>query len=126
MSKWCVMLLGALLALPAFAQQSTSTDKSVEVAKADTSDSYNVAPAKDFFAMPAVPRATPFPGPAAAMQDEAPGRLVPRYEAAFAFEYINVAPGGEFTNFNSFGGTGAFTINANRWLGLNAEVGSVQ
>ena len=128
MSKWCVLLLGALVALPALAQQTgntaTSSNQGVEVARAETSDSFNVAPPKHFFAVPApAPRNTPFPGPTPAAVEEAPGRLVPRWEVAIAFEYINVNPRGDFPNFNALGGTGEVAYNANRWLGLVLEGG---
>jgi len=81
MSKWCLtVVVGALLALPSFAKHKnsgvedgipTATDAAAK--SADASDAVNVAPAPDFFAMPAMPRATPFPGPTPT-PDEPPGR----------------------------------------------------
>jgi len=131
MGKWCVVVvMSALLALPGFAQQKSSNGEensttAAEAAKpAAESDAINVAPAHNFFAMPAPPRATPFPGPAAtASTEEAPGRLVPRYELAGMYAYTNFMPGDPFDHFNSHGGTGSFAVNANRWLGLTVEVG---
>jgi outer membrane protein OmpA-like peptidoglycan-associated protein len=131
MSKWCVaVVLGALLALPSFAQQKNlgleeGAAPADDAAKTTTeSNAVNVAPAHNFFALPDAPRprATPFPGPAAAL-DEAPGRLVPRYELAIVYEYINFMPGDPFSNFNNHGAAGSFAVNANRWLGLTLEVG---
>jgi outer membrane protein OmpA-like peptidoglycan-associated protein len=131
MGKWCVVVvMGALLALPGLAQQKnsgaeeTSTNSSETAKPAAGSDAVNVAPAHNFFAMPATPRATPFPGPAAAAAlDEPPGRLVPRYELAVVYEYINFMPGDPFDHFNNHGAAGSFAVNANRWLGLTVEVG---
>ncbi len=134
MVKWCVVaVMGALLALPGFAQQKTSgAEESATVTTGAAkpvaeNNAVNVAPARNFFALPdaprPTPRATPFPGPSAAAMQEAPGRLVPRYELAFMYEYINFRPGDPFDDFNNHGGTGSFTFNANRWLGLTAEIG---
>src|SRR5260370_41002450 len=39
------------------------------------------------------------------------------------YDYINFAPGDPFANFNSHGGSGSFTYNASRWLGLTGEFG---
>src|ERR1700675_1944248 len=110
MSKWCLtVLVGALLALPSFAKHKnagvedgvTTTTETAEKSS-DASNAVNVAPAPDFFAMPAVPRATPFP--AAEPPAEEPGRLLPRYEIALMYQYINFRPGGPFSNFNNHGG----------------------
>jgi outer membrane protein OmpA-like peptidoglycan-associated protein len=130
MSKWCVSLVvGALLALPSFAQQkSTGADEAAPAAAetgaktTESTNAVNVAPARNIFALPAAPRPTPFPASTSA-SDEAPGRLVPRYEFAFMYQYINFRPGEPFNDFNNHGGTGSFTFNASRWLGLTAEVG---
>jgi outer membrane protein OmpA-like peptidoglycan-associated protein len=130
MSKWCLtVVVGALLALPSFAKhKNTGVEDGVPATTAtaektfDASNAVNVAPAPDFFAMPAAPRATPFPAAAQAPAEE-PGRVVPRYELAFMYEYINFRPGDPFRNFNNHGGTGSFTVNASRWIGLTAELG---
>src|ERR1700730_1471702 len=130
MSKWCVtVVVGALLALPSFAQQKSISAEDGAPTTAETAatapnatNAVNVAPARNFFALPDAPRPTPFPGPAAT-SDEAPGRLVPRYEIAMMYEYINFMPGDPFENFNNHGATGSFAFNANRWLGLTLEVG---
>ena len=130
MSKWCVtVMMGALLALPSFAQQrntgsgdgAAATTETAENAPAK-SDAFNVTPVRNIFAMPAVPRPTPFPR-AESARDEELGRQVPRYEVALMYQYINFMPGDPFSEFNNHGGTGSFTFNANRWLGLVAEVG---
>jgi len=132
MSKWCVWVLaGALLTLPGFAQQKISGSEDGTAANTEAAakspnaaEPVNVAPVRSFFALPDAPRPTPFPGPAPAPSlDEAPGRLVPRYEVAFMYEYINFRPGDPFEDFNNQGATGSFTFNANHWLGLNVEVG---
>lgn len=131
MGKWCVVVvISALLALPGLAQQKstgaedTSANSTEAPKPVATSDAVNVAPAHNFFAMPGTPRSTPFPGPAAAVAaDEPPGRLVPRYELAIVYEYVNFMPGDPFDNFNNHGALGSFAVNANRWLGLTVEVG---
>lgn len=133
MRKWGVVVgLCALLGLPLYAQQSGSETKDAVTAANDakaadaasTSDTENVVPYHSLFALPAAPRPRPTPFPAAdSSKDEAPGRLVPRYEIAGGFSYINFDPGGSFNNFSNKGGTGSFTYNANRWLGLTAELG---
>src|SRR5580704_2201442 len=128
MSKWCLtVVVSALLALPGFARhKSSSMEDGVTTATAektsDAGNAVNVAPAPDFFAMPAMPRATPFPA-AAQPPEEEPGRLVPRYELAFMYEYISFHPQDPFANFNNHGGTGSFTVNVSRHWGLTAEVG---
>jgi outer membrane protein OmpA-like peptidoglycan-associated protein len=135
MSKLCVIAVAsALLALPGFAQQkltgtgdaSATTAALAEKNAAKAPESTNAVPPRTFFALPEAPRPrpTPFPGPAAASTEQPPGRLVPRYEIAFVYQYINFMPGDPFNNFNNHGATGSFTINANRWLGLTMEVGA--
>src|SRR5713226_5987605 len=80
--------------------------------------------AKGVFALPATPRPAPFPGPAASAPDTRPaGQLLPRYEFAGMYDYINFAPGDPFANFNTHGGSGSFTYNASKWLGLTGELG---
>lgn len=138
MRNWCaIVVMSALLALPLCAQQNASTaSKSNDnpesttatgtAASAAASD-FNVAPApRTFFAMPsaAVPR------PADEMSDwlnnpwnrHAWGLLTPKYEIAGLFQYINFSPQ-SYNNFNNYGATGSFTYNANKWLGLTAEIG---
>jgi hypothetical protein len=50
--------------------------------------------------------------------------LLPRFELAGMYDYINFSPGGAFANFNNHGGSVSLTYNASRWLGLTAEVGT--
>jgi outer membrane protein OmpA-like peptidoglycan-associated protein len=124
-----------LLALPAWAQQkdaATSDDtnkneaaKSAPASPATSGAASVAAPSRNVFALPAAPRPTPFPGPAASgISDEAPGKMVPRYEVAGGYSYVNFHPGSPFQSFNSHGGTGSFTYNASRYLGLTAELGA--
>jgi outer membrane protein OmpA-like peptidoglycan-associated protein len=134
MRNWCAALaMSALLALPLCARQrnggagddttntATTAEKSATSSKA--AGSSKVVAAKGAFALPATPRPAPFPGPAAAPADtRAPGQLVPRLEFAGMYDYVNFAPGSPFANFNSHGGSGSFTYNASRWLGLTGEV----
>src|SRR6267378_3413128 len=138
MRKWCVFAaVGAIslsLAVPLSAQQKNNglseankaSDANAEKAPAAASaaPSFKVVPIKGAFALPAAPRATPFPGPAAASKDtRTPGRLVPKIELASMYQYVNFMPGAPFANFNTHGSTGSFTYNASRWIGLTAEFG---
>src|SRR5467141_4301934 len=130
MRKLCVaMMMIAFLALPLFAQQKSSgtndgnTGTAAEKsAPASASKNSGIVRVNRIFALPAAPRPTPFPGPAA--KDARPtGRLVPKFELAGMYDYINFAPGDPFANFNNHGAAGSFTYNASKWLGLTAEVG---
>jgi hypothetical protein len=134
MRRLCLtMLVGALLALPGWAQQGDdqtkakkSSDDTAAAAPA-TSDSNATPDASRSFAVPEPPRATPFPTPTPAASgtadDSTPGRLVPKYELAGMYSYINFNPGQAFANFNNNGGTGSFAYNFNKFLGLTAEAG---
>ena len=135
MRNWCAALaMSALLALPLCAQQkngragddttsaATTAEKSAPFSNA--AGSGKAVAAKGVFALPATPRPAPFPGPAAATPDtRPPGQLLPRYEFAGMYDYINFAPGDPFANFNTHGGSGSFTYNASKWLGLTGELG---
>ncbi len=136
MRNWCVtMVMGALFALPLCAQQKDvatagkvkGTAERTATAEATTSD-FSIAPASPtLFAMPAAAA----PEPADIFSDwannawnrHAWGRLTPKYEIAGLYQYLNFSPGEGFRNFGSQGASGAFTYNANDWLGLTAEIG---
>jgi hypothetical protein len=137
MRKWCATVaLGALLALPLCAQQkdastasnTNGTTDSTANANAVTSD-FSIAPASPtLFAMPAPKAAAADPADIFSDWDNNPwnrhawGLLTPRFELAGMFQYINFCPC-SFPNFNTFGATGSFTYNANKWLGFTAEIG---
>jgi outer membrane protein OmpA-like peptidoglycan-associated protein len=133
MRKSClVMAVCAFLALPLSAQQKSSgTSDANNGADAEKGAPASSAPQNSsivhmngIFALPAAPRPTPFPGPSAATKDtRAPGRVVPKFELAGMYDYINFAPGDPFANFNNHGAAGSFTYNASKWLGLTAEFG---
>jgi len=121
-----------MLALPLWAQQGEQGTRDGAKTAADNAaapnaaESTNAVPAasRSSFAVPLVPRATPFPGPAAAASssDEGgPGKLVPKFELAGMYSYIDFHPGTGFDSWSNQGGTGSFTYNANKWLGLTAE-----
>jgi hypothetical protein len=136
MRKWCaIVAMGVLLALPLCAQQKDASTASNTNGTTDTTATANAAPS-DFSIAPA--SSTLFAMPAAAAANPADifsdwdnnpwnrhawGLLTPRYEIAGLFQYINFCPC-SFRNFNTFGGTGSFTYNANKWLGLTAEYGA--
>ena len=138
MRNWCLAsALSVLLASPLCAQQKAAgfpddTAGPGEAAAAKSSLGTGNAVAtdqpsfpKEVFAIPAIPRAKPFPNPqkGSAKATEAPGQLVPRYEISGMYFYINAAPGSPFSNFGNQGGGASFTYNASRWLGLTGELG---
>jgi len=138
MRKWyAAAAVGALFALPLIAQQKDESAANPETETVAAPATANLdapaAPAslapstRGVFALPAVPKATPFPGPQSAKKDkdaDAPGRLVPKYEVNVGYSYIDLRPGDPFSNFNNHGATGGFTYNANSVLGLAAELGT--
>jgi len=134
MRKWCATVaMGALLALPLCAQEKDSTANSTNGTTENTA-TRNVA-GSDFSIAPASPALFAMPAAAAAQPADifsdwennpwnrhAWGRLTPKFEVAGMFQYVNFCPC-SFPNFNNYGATGSFTYNANKWLGLTAEVG---
>jgi hypothetical protein len=130
-----VVAVSAMLALPVWAQQGTdgtrdgakAPDDSTTASTADTTstaETTNAVPPRTSFAVPDVPRATPFPGPAPSSgdPDTAPGRLTPKFEVAGLYSYINFNPGSGFASWNNNGEMLSFAYNPNRILGLTAEV----
>jgi hypothetical protein len=137
MRKWCVAAtLGSLMALPLVAQQKEDSSAKPVTETAAPADApaapENATPStKGVFAVPAVPRKTPFPGSHSTDKTKketkdtrAPGQLVPRYEVNFGYSYVDFHPGDGFADWNNHGGSGGFAFNANRYLGLVAEVAS--
>jgi outer membrane protein OmpA-like peptidoglycan-associated protein/opacity protein-like surface antigen len=135
MRKWCVTVaMGALLTLPLCAQQkdastageTNSTMGGTATTSAKASDFSIVPTSPTLFAMPAAAA----PRPADIFTDwannawnrHAWGLLTPKFEVAGMFQYVRVCPC-PLSDFNSYGGTGSFTYNANKWLGLTAEAG---
>ena len=137
MRRLCLMMVvGALFALPGWSQQgddqtkAKKTSDDTAAAAPATTDSSATPDASRSFAVPQPPRATPFPTPApvpaassAALDESAPGRWTPKYELAGMYSFVNFNPGATFSNFNNNGGTGSFTYNVNKVVGLTAEVG---
>src|SRR5258708_35814111 len=124
MRNWCAALaMSALLALPLSAQQKNGP-AGEDTTSAATAAEKSAPFSNGVFALRATPRPAPFPGPAAAAADtRPPGQLLPRYEFAGMYDYINFAPGDPFANFNTHGGSGSFSYNASKWLGLTGELG---
>jgi hypothetical protein len=127
MRKWCVTLaVGALLAMPVIGQQKNNTaadDKSNTSVTAETSAPANSAAlsapaAPNPFAPHAVPSRTPFPSDSKAKDKT-------RYEIAGMYDYLNTRPGDPFSQFSGQGGSGSFTYNATKLLGLTAELGGI-
>ncbi len=127
MRKWfAVLIVGACISFPAFAQQKdANASDSARVSEAPRTNLFSApaAVSRSPWALPAQPRLTPFPGPAAKQESEAPGQLLPRYEIAGGYSYVNFNPGDPFNSFNSHGATASFTYNPSRYLGLTGELG---
>jgi outer membrane protein OmpA-like peptidoglycan-associated protein len=132
MRNWCAAFaIGALLlAQPLSAQRNDPAAKDGSNAAATTGKPNTNAGAGDItpaprrlFALPDAPRPKPLPADPKSGDETAPGRLVPRYEIAGLFDYVDFHPGSPFSNFNGYGGSGAFTWNASRWFGLTADIG---
>jgi hypothetical protein len=127
--------MGVLFALPLCAQQKDASTASKSNTSSENTATTN-ATAGDFSIAPASSSLFPMPAAAAARPadifsdwDNNPwnrhawGLLTPKYEIAGMFQYVNFCPC-SFKNWNSFGATGSFTYNANKYLGLNAEYGA--
>jgi len=148
MRNWCAAVgMSALLALPLCAQQNSTAkrdDTAMAAAPAEKSAASSNAPAvsnaaetnsavgsgnaiarKGVFALPATPRPTPFPAEAPPEKDtRPPGLLLPRFEIAGTYDYLNFSPGDPFTSYSNNGGAASFTYNGSKWLGLTGEVGT--
>jgi outer membrane protein OmpA-like peptidoglycan-associated protein len=126
-AKWSVIVAGiALLSLPVGAQEKNSGPDENDRERAAGADLARRADfgaaSRNVFSVPEAPRVTPFPA-ASSGSSEAPGRLLPRFEVAGGYTYVNFHPGSPFDAFSNHGATGSFTYNASRYLGLTAEVG---
>jgi outer membrane protein OmpA-like peptidoglycan-associated protein len=128
MGKWCpIVAMSALLALPVCAQQTGNAaagdaKSTSDGAAKSTVSTAGTAPGLSAFPA-AKPRATAFPGAGGSTDEEGPGKVVPRYEVAGGYSYVNFNPGDPFASFNNQGATGSFAYNATHWLGLTGEVG---
>ncbi|MGB2670275.1 MAG: OmpA family protein [Candidatus Acidiferrum sp.] len=132
MRNWCAAFaVSALLALPLCAQQNgdgasaAAATATAEKIAAKTSGGDITPASRNLFAMPETPRPKPFPADAKSDNDTSVGLIVPRFEVAGMFDYVNFNPGGGFSSFNNYGGSGSFTWNPSRWLGLTEEIGSL-
>jgi outer membrane protein OmpA-like peptidoglycan-associated protein len=128
MRNWCVAVaVGALWALPVCAQQN-GDGAAAAMAEKDPAKTKvgDITPAsRNLFALPESPRPKPFPAGAKTNEDTPPGKVVPRYEIAGMFDYVNFHPGGGFQSFSNYGGSGSFTWNPSRWIGLTEELGGL-
>jgi len=122
------------MALPMCAQQVQQNGDGASAAAATASAEKSpakvtggdIAPAsRNLFALPESPRPKPSPAGAKSSGDTPPGRIVPKFEIAGMFDYVNFNPGGGFSNFNALGGSGAFAWNVSRWLGFTEELGGL-
>lgn len=136
MRTWCAaMAVGALLALPVCARQNGDGAATTAVASAPEASAGNpsakmrppdITPAaRKLFATSEAPRPNPSRADAKSDSSTPPGQIVPRYEIGGMFNYVNFNPGGGFPSFNNFGGSGSFTSNPTRYLGLTEELGGL-
>ncbi len=133
MRNWCLAVaVSAVLALPACAQQapqngdgSGAAATAAEKAAAKTKVGDITPASRNLFALPESPRPKPFPARSKTNEDTPPGKVVPRYEIAGMFNYVNFNPGGGFQSFSNYGGSGSFTWNPSRWIGLTEELGGL-
>jgi outer membrane protein OmpA-like peptidoglycan-associated protein len=128
MRNWCAAVaVSALLALPVCAQQNGdgagAAAATAEKIPAKTNGADITPASRNLFALPESPRPKPFPAGANSNEDTPPGKIVPKFEIAGMFDYINFSPGTSFPSFNTYGGSGSFTWNPSRWLGLTEELG---
>jgi outer membrane protein OmpA-like peptidoglycan-associated protein len=129
MRNMCVAVaFSALLALPLCAQQNGDGASAAAPAAEKSpakSNAGDITPAsRNLFALPDAPRPKPLPG-GAKSNDDAPGRITPKFEVAGMFDYVNFNPGGTLSSFNNFGGSGAGVWNISRWVGLTEELGGL-
>lgn len=129
MRTWCAAVaVSALLAWPLCARQNG--DHATAVAAADgfaEPAAGDITPAsRTLFAVPEAPRPKPFPPGAKSSEATPPGRILPRFEIAGMFNYANFNPGDPFNPFNNYGGSGSFTWNVSRWVGLTEELGGLR
>jgi len=126
MRKWfAVLMVGLCFCLPAVAQEKHDENEAAKATEAPKANFMGAAAvSRSPWALSAQPRTTPFPGAAPKEESEAPGRLLPRFEASAGYSYIDFHPGDPFANFENHGGTGSFTYNPSSVLGLTAEIGS--
>jgi outer membrane protein OmpA-like peptidoglycan-associated protein len=123
-NRFVMLALSLFIALPLTAQQKSdgedTTGKSATLSARESS----VAPvARNVFALPSAPRPKPFPAAAKSSKDEeAPGRLRPRFEIAGGYSYLRFIPGEPFDAYSNHGGAGSFTYNLSRAFGLTGEV----
>jgi outer membrane protein OmpA-like peptidoglycan-associated protein len=133
MRNWCAAVaVSALFAFPVCARQAQQNGDGAGAAAAAAENSTakvtvgDITPAsRNLFALPESPRPKPFPAGAKTDGDTPPGKITPRFEIAGMFDYVNYSPGGGFNNFNSYGGSGSFTWNPSRWIGITEELGGL-
>src|SRR5277367_5438416 len=104
MRNVCVAVaFSALLALPLCAHQNGDGASAAAAAAAAKSPAItnagDITPAsRNLFALPDAP--LPKPSPAGAKSnDDAPGRITPKFEVAGMFDYVNFNPGGIISSF---------------------------
>jgi outer membrane protein OmpA-like peptidoglycan-associated protein len=134
MRNWCTAVaITAFFALPLCAQQNDGSGGDAANAAAVTPvkvtgmvKAGDITPAaRNLFALPESPRPKPDPAGTKSGNDTAPGQITPRYEVAGMFDYANFNPDAGFPSFNNYGGSGQFTWNPTRYLGLTEELGGL-
>jgi outer membrane protein OmpA-like peptidoglycan-associated protein len=130
MIRRCGLILAgiALLSLPLAAQENNRGADNANTPEAIAKNSGESPKAlgavslrpRNILALPDSPRPTPFPADTSST-DKPPGRLLPRFEVAGGYSYVNFNPGSPFASFTNNGGSGSVAYNPSRYLGLVAE-----
>jgi outer membrane protein OmpA-like peptidoglycan-associated protein len=130
MIRKCGLILAgiALLSLPLTAQENNrgadnaNAPEAIAKNMSESPKALVVVPLRprNILALPDAPRPTPFPGDTSSTGKPS-GRLLPRFEVAGGYSYVNFNPGNPFASFNNNGGSGSVAYNPSRYLGLVAE-----
>src|SRR5258707_2776394 len=121
-AKWSVIVAGiALLSLPVGAQEKNSGPDENDRERAAGADLASRADfgaaSRNVFSVPEAPRVTPFPA-ASSGSNDAPGRLLPRFEVAGGYTYVNFHSGSPLDAFSNHCSTGSFSYKPFRYPGL--------
>ena len=129
MRTWCAAIaVSALLALPLCARQNSDGvgAAAAENMSAKMSAGDITPAARKLFAMPEAPRPKPFPVSAKSDSITPPGQLVPRYEIAGMFDYVNFNPGGGFVRLTITADREHSPGTPSRWIGAHRRARRVE
>lgn len=123
-NRFVTLVLSLFMALPLAAQQKNDERDTAGKNGTPAGTESNIAPvARNVFALPAAPRPKAVPASAkSSKEEEAPGRVLPRFEIAGGYSYLRFIPGEPFDAYSNHGGAGSVTYNLSRAFGLTGEV----